>query len=202
MDFYTAKAQLEEEERLRSLRFEKERKERLAAGCGDTLDKLLEQAKDLIEKPYSRYNRSYGALRRISSDVKSGWYYRRLKSLAQRAKRGYGETDLWNLSSYLDNWVPQALRELKHTHAGYPAIVYDHDGTELYNLGFEISVDESDKCSALWEKTLERMALGFDAHAALIENGWQCKTQAELELQRIFKEGMALLVYNYDALWD
>lgn len=195
MDFYAAKAQLEEEERLRSLQFEEERKARIAANCGNVLDKF-------IENTPSRYKEHYWALYRIGKDIKSGWYYRKLKSIVQRARRGYGETDLWNLSSYLDNWVPQALRELKHTHAGYPAIVYDHDGTELYNLGFEISADESDKCSALWEKTLERMALGFDAHAALTENGWQCKTQAELELQRIFKEGMALLVYNFDALWD
>jgi hypothetical protein len=144
----------------------------------------------------------YWAAHRVARDVYKGWYYRKVKSLAQRALRGYGNIDLWNLNSYLDGWLPLALRELARIHIGYPAIVYDHYGNELYKLGIEISEEDSKRCSDIWEQTLERMALGFDAHEVLSEHSWSMDTEAEQELRRIFKEGMLLLMHNFDALWD
>jgi len=195
MDFYTAKAQLEEAERKRDLRFDEERKERVAAGSATMIDKL-------IDKTYPRYKGVYWTAHRIARDTYKGWYYRKAKSHVQRALRGYGNTDLWNLDSYLDGWLPLALRELARIHVGYPSVVYDHYGTELYKLDWEITEEDSERCSTIWEQTLERMALGFDAHRVLTEHSWSMNTEAENELRRIFKEGMLLLMHNFDALWD
>jgi hypothetical protein len=195
MDFYAAKAQLEEAERKRNLRFDEERKARIAADSATMIDKL-------IDKTYPRHKDLFWAGRRIIRDACSGWYYRKAKSRVQRALRGYGNIDLWNLNSYLDSWLPLALRELAGMHVGYPAVVYDYTGIELYKLDIEISEEDSKRCSDIWEKTLERMALGFDAHEVLSEHSWSMDTEAEQELRRIFKEGMLLLMYNFDALWD
>jgi hypothetical protein len=178
MDFYAAKAQLEEAERKRNLRFDKERKERLAAGTGNMIDKL-------IEKTRPRYKDVYWTAHRIARDTYKGWYYRKAKSRVQ-----------------LDGWLPLALRELARIHVGYPSVVYDHYGTELYKLDWEITEEDSERCSTIWEQTLERMALGFDAHRVLTEHSWSMNTEAENELRRIFKEGMLLLMHNFDALWD
>lgn len=66
---------------------------------------------------------------------------REIKYFIQRGKRGYSDEDIWNLDSYLMEWLPKALRQLAEHHIGYPTGLSEKK----------------------WISILNKMADGFDA---------------------------------------
>lgn len=106
-------------------------------------------------------------------------YLREVKWFIQRGMYGYADSDVWGLSSYLDTWMPSALRVLKEGHS-YP-------GTE------EASSMKK------WARILEKMAQGFEASEAIGE------FPDVKELPKLLKkqeEGLQLFVKWYGHLWD
>lgn len=65
----------------------------------------------------------------------------KIKYFIQRGKRGYSDEDIWNIDSYLMEWLPKALRQLAKHHIGYPSGLSDKQ----------------------WISILNKMADGFDA---------------------------------------
>lgn len=200
MDFYEAKKILEDEDVARLKRYQVESKARIAAGSPHVLDRIM-------VKTYPNYKDVYWAVWRFSRDIIKGYKYRKLKSVLQRVRGGYGVQDVWNLDMYLAGLISSALRELKNSSVGFPMSVKDFDGTILYESGWDTDKNvstgpETEECCRIWEDTLERMAFGFDAHSILGQCGWTMDTESELEMQRFEREGLMLFVNNYSSLWD
>ena len=150
------------------------------------------------------------------------WYYN-AKNRYLRGKRGWGSQDWWNLSDYVAETLPSALRHLAKESHGHPMSIYDVDGKDLTHeetsetpdtlrvhtltdtLNLTVVNDEEDFFDAaqlLWEETLERMAVGFEAFTLLCEKGWRHDTEAEKELERLYREGFMLFYHNFFGLWD
>jgi len=136
------------------------------------------------------------------------WWY-------QRASRGYADCDVWSLDSYLNSFLPKALRQLKRDAIGHPATV---QGLKT------------------WLNLLEKMALGFESSHRLEDAGnWTMNEGSEIystpcpdrlgysevkftnewtpeqvkhfkELDKkdreTFKNGMNLFAKYYMSLWD
>jgi len=74
-------------------------------------------------------------LRKIPRKVK-----RKIKLYCQRAKRGFGDEDLWNLDYFLSGVISKSIRELIKQKHGYPVEMteeeYDRKLTRIAE-GFE-----------------------------------------------------------------
>jgi hypothetical protein len=185
---------------------------------------------DKYDHWYEFMRRLYWRIRRRLENVFNGWYWRRCKNRYQRSRRGWGEIDWWNLYSYLDSWLPNALRYMaKHSH-GYPIVIYGADGKPIYgddaypqrgmqnvdlskvdddlrerlsNEDIKEDCDNDSEGPRVWAETLEKMALGFEACEALGDLGWGYDpSPAEVRLREIYRDGLNLFVNNYGALWD
>ena len=147
-----------------------------------------------LDKPLPRRKRLYYAFCR---KLRSNWRYR-LRNAWQRARRGYGDGDRFDLDDYLTSWLPRALRESgQHS---YPMRVFDHDGSLLYDSDGDW--ETPDDALDLWRQTLERMAQGFEAEDLLAGYGGFGAEEAETEVQRIRDEGLQLFTRNFGSLWD
>jgi len=209
MEFEEAKKALSEEWVARHAQWDAERKERIAAGKADGLDSVFQRLEERGPRVWSR--RVYWRVRRPIEALLRGYAYGSAKNTFLRGKRGWGQQDWWNLSNYLSEWLPDALRYMAAHSNGHPMEVTDHDGTKLYELWDKndwttdsvrsLGSDEVEP-QHIWEETLERMAQGFEAFDYLCDHGWHNDTEAERELTRIRDEGMKLFMNNFGALWD
>lgn len=114
-----------------------------------------------------------------------------VKSFWQRGRRGFSDVDCWNLGSYLNSWMPQAIRRLKNGH-GYPGFLIN---------SFDPTDEESKAAYATWQTMLEEMAQGFEASNALDEKLLPSDPGWEVAQQKVEK-GMALFAKHHMALWD
>lgn len=124
--------------------------------------------------------------------------YMRTKWFVQRGWRGYSDRDNWSIDSYLNQWMPTALRNLKRGY-GYPV--------DMFPKEYQFSSDEIPKevCDAAylkWQYTLERMARGFEAAAALTEELPNPDSPRHKELTREMEMGLKLFTEHYFSLWD
>lgn len=134
--------------------------------------------------PYRRWY-SFG-LRSPSvlvSRLRSRWYVvARVRLAWQRARRGYGDADLWNLNYSLATLTLAGIRYMRETQHGYPA---------------EFSPEFGGDGWPKWDGILSRIEGGFQAW--LDEDGWfHDKPDAEAK----FKDGMTLYAHWFGALWD
>jgi hypothetical protein len=226
--FEEAKKVLLEEEAERDRRYEEERQERIAAGTPTQLDTLF-MPLDRKTHWYDALTGFWWRLRRFSGEQvwRRRWYYS-LKNRWLRSKRGWGQQDWWNLDHYIVSWLPSALRHLAKNEHGYPIDIYDENGKSMvyaedgehlseaflaHNqnlLGIDwrdedcrVHAPHENAMDALWQETLERMAIGFESWELLAEHGWlHCDSEAEQELDRMRDEGMKLFINNFGSLWD
>lgn len=119
---------------------------------------------------YPLYRRWY-SISRIPTEIK--WFI-------QRGKRGYSDCDVWAIDSYLNDWIPDAIHQLRKNTISYP-----------------------DKTITLkkWKQILKQIELGFRASKKI-----ECaefKSDAEFKkLERYKRRGLKLFIKWYDALWD
>lgn len=116
----------------------------------------------------------------ISKDV-----WRNIKSFIQRGKRGYADSDVWNLNSYLSSWMPDALEKLRGEghYAAYPMSILKKGMSD-------------DEAKEKWDEIVNTIADGFRAAEDQNEYG----TWDDLEKTRI--KGMKLFIKHYHDLWD
>lgn len=215
MNFEQAKAQLDKEWDERHETWRREAKERIDSGNPRCLDHLYDEnyfKRNLFQKIWWT-TRGF-----IIDNVWHRYWWDRLLSRIERAKRGWGRQDWWNLNDYVARSLPGALRELSKKSHGFPIDILDENGKSMVyeenydNLedsvvmqclgGSDEGSDDEDPRVKLWEETLERMAVGFDAFEVLSEYGWRHESDSEKELERMYKEGFMLFFHNFYALWD
>lgn len=153
--------------------------------------------------------------------------YRDIKGFLQRGKRGYADCDVWSLDSYLNSWLPAALRRLKATKQGVPSRVFEPE-----DCGEDGSPSEEGmkRAETRWNDILDQMIVGFEAGRRMEEGLYEeelgeypmekkagvsaeawlkiCKDRrlAVAELTRrdeaLFKGGLQLFIDFYGSLWD
>lgn len=82
------------------------------------------------------------------------WFFKSFKYAAQRVRRGYCDTDLWDIGYHITGLLAQALEDFSENLCGYPVEFekYDsEDGTE----GAEVWKEEILECSRNLFKSLE-----------------------------------------------
>ena len=121
--------------------------------------------------------------------------YRDIKYFIQRGRRGYSDSDVWDLDGYLAEWLPKALKHLRTTGMSYP--------------GQGISI-------AQWKQILLKMEKGFKSHNKINEGDFMVEKYKKKNGRPMFfydkkrlaryekdvKEGMKLFVKYFGQLWD
>lgn len=129
------------------------------------------------------------------------WKYK-IKWGFQRMFRGYDDPFVWSHYYWNSVYTIAALKELKRTHIGHPAIL-----TEENDLHDDQSVEKNSK---RWDDLLDQMIAGFEA--ILEEDEVHIETEGKYdhekseikrkELHDIFEKGMTLYMKYYRHLWD
>lgn len=123
-----------------------------------------------------------------------------IKYFFQRAKRGYDDTDCWDVGAYFARTAPAMIRKLKKG-CGCPSDFFDGE-------------NKNNEC-ARWHEALEEMAQGFEA-ANYIQNFHAYKMIKQLDgtskyetdqaafdnAAKKMEAGLALFAKNFLALWD
>ncbi len=158
----------------------------------------------MIRPFHLSYNLRYSLLHpwKIVSDFLSqGWWF------LQRGWRGYADCDTWDIGSYLNEWLPEAIRKLESRKIGYPIQISDI----LYGKDFNFekaTPEQGEAMEAEWHRIMKAIADGFEA-ARIIEEEVLYpqhrdpeKRELYYNLEKKVKEGMALFPEWYGALWD
>jgi hypothetical protein len=121
--------------------------------------------------------------------VHTGWeqhgvptQWAHIKVMRQRARRGWADSDVWSLDSYLTDVITGMISNLRDNAHGYPG-----------NLG---GMPE-------WVDILNEIVDGFEAKRELNESAlsWSDPAAAQ-RLEAKFERGMELLTKYWSSLWD
>ncbi len=129
----------------------------------------------------------------------------------QRVFRGYDDRLIWNLHSYLSDYLPVIVRRLAKIAHGYPSSINKKSKANFKNIGD-------------WKKTLEKIAKGFESAKKLDNDEFMKKIKLEKprkdifgkdsyidykfdkkcydRLLKEFHEGIELFKRWYFSLWD
>lgn len=77
-------------------------------------------------------------------------FFRCIKWSKQRAKRGFADSDVWSMYTYLEELMPAMLQYLKDNRMGSPAMLGE-------NYTDEHGIMQNDACHKEWDKILDRM---------------------------------------------
>lgn len=77
-------------------------------------------------------------------------FFRCIKWSKQRAKRGFADSDVWSMYTYLEELMPAMLQYLKDNRMGSPAMLGQ-------NYTDEHGIMQNDACHKEWDKILDRM---------------------------------------------
>lgn len=189
-----------------------------------SIDELFEDKDD----PW--YTRAYWTIRRFWANhwlCNPGDVCRKVKWAYQRVARGWDDTAVWSIDWWLDNKMPDMLRQLKRDKHGIPMDMFDGLPTNAEGWHDE---PETDIAQARWDAIIDKMIAAFEASRRICSgvyeeelgeyplrrpkgvsrNAWE-KARADrfvasqLLIERdkkIFEEGMALFVEHYRSLWD
>lgn len=109
-----------------------------------------------------------------------------IKWFIQRGKRGYADSDVWDLHYYLTDIIPPAIRQLRDETSGYPDNPFHKEGC-FPNM-------------RSWKKVLTVMANKLEA-GNQVANSDYTKRQ-RIQAEKDFKEGFQLLEKYFFNLWD
>lgn len=137
-------------------------------------------------------------------------FYRQCKYVVQRGFNGYADCDAWSIDTYLNKWMPEAIRELKagmHGTPMPPKEVYDLKEDQQYN---DIPKEVWEKWHVEWLGILDKIARGFEADRRTEDMVYWDNTELpydyydpkNIELREAKKEGLELFIKYYDSLWN
>lgn len=95
-------------------------------------------------------------------------YYDTVKYFWQRGSRGYADCDWWNLNSYVASVNLGLLHNLREKAHGYPSGLNESD---------PLDEEDTDTNFLLWQQTLDKMILGFEAYIQMA-NDTECSPEA------------------------
>lgn len=126
-------------------------------------------------------------LRRLRKKIKFAW---------QRLTRGWDDSVIWSIDSYLSEMMPIWLKTLKNQ-GGTPGFCFE-------NLETNPTKEETELANKKWHMLLDQMIDGFEAANQITTSGMLLFTDNEEEYQKLvdtFETGMKVFVDNYFSLW-
>lgn len=153
----------------------------------------------------------YNRVRKFISDIPYWPSY--LRYHYQRATRGWADSDVWDISEYFLEVVPQMLRRLRNTKSGYPSY-------------FAIPERTDEQSVKMWDDILDEMIYGFELQRLWNEDyamivgvkkpgldGWYLVDfgdpewralyeQRKDEVETAFNKSMKLFHKHFFSLWD
>lgn len=121
----------------------------------------------------------------------------------QRGKRGYSETDTWNIDSWFLDCIVPMLKELRKNHHGYPSYVKDNETWEgildemincFENMRVNIIDEKSEK---EWEEYQK------DENNEELKRKWLDKrTEVYNETMKYKDRAFELFSEYFYSLWD
>lgn len=139
-------------------------------------------------------------------DCKIEMRCREIKWFFQRAIRGYSEQDVWNLYSYLQSWLPKALRDLSEMTNGCPGGFGSH---KVDDTG-QLSDNQLEENFKEWKSLLLEMADKIEASELFemsdehpdIKTQWEEYKKARGDAYQRTEEGLTMLAKHFHSLWD
>ena len=153
--------------------------------------------------------------------------YHDIRAFVQRGRRGWADRDVWSVDSYLNSWLPDALRKLKKDKHGVPMGMFEPEDMDEHGNPSEAGMKAGE---TRWNIIMDKMIAGFEANKRLQEglyeeelgeypldrpsgvsaDAWlkvkNNRTAAlpvlEARDQKIFEEGAELFIKNFHSLWD
>lgn len=125
----------------------------------------------------------------------------RIKYACQRVYRGWDDTVVWSIDTWLDDIMPQLLQRLIETKHGTPFMYFPNN----YGGSGEYDDEIEKKASRDYENDLRLIIRGFNASKEMDDLVFLNREQFESktkELQQEFEMGMYLLIKLYKTLWD
>lgn len=102
----------------------------------------------------------------------------------QRVFRGYDDTMCWDFHSWISEYFPKILRDLKDNNVGCPSELYDKKA-------------KKNKECWKWEEILEEMAKGFDAAKSIDNTEYMKEIKLKKPKKDLFGED-TYIDYKYD----
>jgi len=129
---------------------------------------------------------------RIIHKIRS--FLREIKWFIQRGKRGYADSDLWDLYWYISNLIVDALKEFDKRRGGHPGYLTDKKWSEKLNEmreGFEFYKNVDDIESEAFEKFGDKRKAG------------KLLWLEDVEKQRkIAEKKLNIFIKYFEHLWD
>ena len=156
---------------------------------------IKDKYEDCIEWLFDRFG-FYGPVYRFLIDPV--WKYKEwVKFPLQRLSRGYDDSDLWGVNTFITEKIRPALKAFvknqKEYGAGCPA--------DLFDNGKQAEGKECHK----WIETLEKIELAFDLmweDDRCTDEWFKKTTEQHIEDQKKIEEGLMLFAKYYQGLWD
>ena len=82
--------------------------------------------------------------------AKAKHFFKCIKWSKQRAKRGFADSDVWSMCTYLEELMPAMLQHLKDNRMGSPGCLGE-------NYTDENGILQNETCHEEWDKILDRM---------------------------------------------
>jgi len=148
--------------------------------------------------PFGSYNAFYNLthpwkmVEHIGYVIKYAW---------QRVFRGWDDTAVWDVNSYLNKLIPQLIKRLKEVGHGYPMEMYE-GMTPIDEGGWEYSKEDDKLAVQKWDDILQDIIDGFEAAKEIDEKNLWNKDPEYTELNDKFEKGFNLFRKYYFNLWD
>jgi hypothetical protein len=117
---------------------------------------------------------------------------REIRRFIHRGLYGYTDIDVWNLNTYLLEWLPEALRTLAKEGHGCAQQLFDESRS-------------GDECHK-WEAMLVEMAEGFEFYRQYEESHWEQPVEKQQELyeeaHKQVAKSLLLMAQWFPHLWD
>lgn len=125
-----------------------------------------------------------------------------IKWVYQRVVRGWDDRAVWSVDYWLDDIMPDILKQLKEDKRGTPIAMYEgFDYDDNYSFS-----DEQDRIAKKrWDSELDKMIVGFIASKELENFDFEDSNDYKIKydmLEEIRKNGMLSFVEHYKSLWD
>ena len=155
--------------------------------------KLWKELKEDLSKPSHWWVEAYYSIYRLILKIED--FPKEIKWLFQRAKRGYADCDVWNLSHYLSSVIAGSVKRLKKIQHGLPTVIFTEGKLE-------------EQARKEWNYILDGIITAFESlrdidefsDTELFDAGKTPEAMGKIEENA--QEGMQLFVKYFRDLWD
>ncbi len=133
------------------------------------------------------------------------YWMRQIKYAWQRVFRGWDDTAVWSIDSYLAKLIPQLVTKLRDDNIGIPTAMFEGlesiPDIKVHDETGNFTDEASDIAHKKWVEVQTKIIEGFEAYLKLDFYPHTDNSEEE-ELKRKFEEGFDLFRKHFSSLWD